>query len=87
MIGLVCPYCGSAKPGAVIGSKPTHGARYRRKECRACGKRYTTYESTVRPKVLENARRAHALHAANIRWHGAAERVRETIVMERGADD
>ncbi len=45
--GLVCPKCG-CKHFYVIYTRPTWGGRImRRRECRHCGKRITTWEGTT----------------------------------------
>jgi len=41
--GLVCPDCG-ANDTFVVETKPRFGRIYRRRECRACGRRWTTCE-------------------------------------------
>jgi transcriptional regulator NrdR family protein len=45
--GLECPRCG-CKHFHVIYTRPTdHGRIRRRRECRHCGRRITTYESSL----------------------------------------
>lgn len=44
--GLECHHCG-CKHFRVVYTRPTHGSRImRRRECRHCGKRMTTWEKT-----------------------------------------
>jgi transcriptional regulator NrdR family protein len=46
--GLPCPACGEPRCG-VTDSRPVVGTIWRRRQCGACGFRFTTYESTTRP--------------------------------------
>lgn len=47
-LGVLCPACGCGGPHFVIASRPTRsGYTWRRRECRHCGKRFTTSEQTV----------------------------------------
>lgn len=40
---MKCPYCGNSETD-VIETRYTEGATRRRRECKNCGKRFTTYE-------------------------------------------
>ena len=40
---MKCPYCGDADT-RVIDSRPAENSIRRRRQCAACGKRFTTYE-------------------------------------------
>ncbi|HOQ06017.1 MAG TPA: hypothetical protein PKY88_12485 [Anaerohalosphaeraceae bacterium] len=45
--GLVCKACGGRK-FKVLYTRPAHDSRLmRRRQCRNCGRRFTTWESTV----------------------------------------
>lgn len=46
--GLLCPACGCADTG-VVDTKPRFGRVYRRRECRHCGRRWTTCEVSQPP--------------------------------------
>lgn len=52
-----CPACGDER-SSVTDSRPVNGAIRRRRSCRACGERYTTYETLQAPSV---DRRSHPL--------------------------
>ncbi len=43
---MICPYCGHAE-SYVVDTRDTGRAIRRRRECRKCGKRFTTYEQVV----------------------------------------
>jgi transcriptional repressor NrdR len=45
-----CPYC-SAQSTQVIDTRPADDAVRRRRECGACGQRFTTYERAEEPRV------------------------------------
>jgi transcriptional repressor NrdR len=45
-----CPYC-SADSTQVIDTRPAEDAVRRRRECGACGQRFTTYERAEEPRV------------------------------------
>lgn len=45
---MKCPYCGN-EDSKVIDSRPSEGRKRRRRECTACGKRFTTYEIVEAP--------------------------------------
>ena len=40
---MKCPFC-NAEDTKVIDSRPAEGTIRRRRQCEACGKRFTTYE-------------------------------------------
>jgi transcriptional repressor NrdR len=47
---VLCPYC-SAESTQVIDTRPADDAVRRRRECSACGQRFTTYERAEEPRV------------------------------------
>ena len=56
---MKCPFCGHPE-SKVIDSRPAdeNASIRRRRECLACGKRFTTYETVERQKVLRGMIRA-----------------------------
>lgn len=50
-----CPFC-SFEDTKVIDSRPAEGKKRRRRECTACGKRFTTYESVEMPLLMVQKR-------------------------------
>lgn len=46
-----CPFC-NAEDTKVIDSRPAEGRKRRRRECAACGKRFTTYEVIEVPLLM-----------------------------------
>ena len=42
--GIPCPHCGNTGKQRITNSRPKNGYVIRRRECLACGKRFTTYE-------------------------------------------
>jgi transcriptional repressor NrdR len=46
-----CPFC-SAESTQVIDTRPASDAVRRRRECDACGRRFTTYEHAEEPRVI-----------------------------------
>ncbi len=46
-----CPFC-NYEDTKVIDSRPSEGKKRRRRECTACGKRFTTYEVVEKPILM-----------------------------------
>lgn len=54
---LICPWCGAQKGTAVVDTRGGTGQVYRRRQCHACGKRFSTYESIrANERLVEHAR-------------------------------
>ncbi len=45
---MKCPFCGY-EDSKVIDSRPSEDKKRRRRECRSCGRRFTTYEIVEKP--------------------------------------
>ncbi len=63
---LRCPSCQSVAGADVVDSRcnPAGTVVRRRRQCRMCSQRFTTYESRIDPLVLESQqRKAHAIAA------------------------
>ena len=52
-----CPHCGADDNGRILESRSWHDFRSRRRICKSCGKRYTTYETPVNPNTKQKRRR------------------------------
>ena len=50
-----CPFC-SAETTQVIDTRPASDAVRRRRECGACGERFTTYERAEEPRLFVTKR-------------------------------
>lgn len=48
---MKCPYCGNSET-EVVETRYTEGATRRRRECRNCGKRFTTYERVENVELI-----------------------------------
>ncbi len=44
--GIPCPYCGHTR-SRTVASRPRSGHTYRRRECKGCGKRFSTEERAL----------------------------------------
>jgi transcriptional regulator NrdR family protein len=64
---MLCPLC-SSDDTAVINSRLRDGKTVRRRQCKACGERFSTIEQLLPPEVQERvAKRTPKVHGVKIR--------------------
>lgn len=52
---FACPSCGAFDGSDVMDSRPNDGSIRRRRACKACGHRFTTWEVLVNPAAIQRS--------------------------------
>lgn len=71
-IRFACLTCGDATESYVVETRSTKHRVRRRRACRVCRVRYTTFETTIDPKAVESQHQRAKAIAAQLRTMAAA---------------